>query len=425
MGATQTPHVIRCFNCNGQGHLASVCPSPRTPPARRPLIRDAPTVQRRGPPRRLPQANLLSWDAGNRSDPLEATSPGGATASVARLTASLEDSQRQLRNSQARVEALLRRNDELAHVSLDRTPSSPRRAFAGSLPDVAEAGSRVATLVTEGSVIAGDNVMVAPAVTKAGSPPSSSHFRVHTQLSDSLRVTDTLHTSVLHDRNSSPRANNDDQTAAPPRTVPSREGQRPSLDERPGTLAPRQPPAPSDPAAAQPAASSAASSGTSTSHGAGITFGRSSEGIQPHPAHSPRAMTLRAELHTEPRSHEQLRNAVLRYGRVDEDRRTAEVRVCVRLTRAETGTDPVFELLANEKLFSEEELGAHSVARAILDSVYAGAPRDMRNVPPPPPSHVSVSLGPQRIRLCDDQARAVSLGEERPPVLAIQAAYGT
>ncbi|KAK5969207.1 hypothetical protein GCK32_022701 [Trichostrongylus colubriformis] len=138
-----------------------------------------------------------------------------------------------------------------------------------------------------------------------------------------------------------------------------------------------------------------------------------------------RAMTLRAELHTEPRSHEQLRNAVLRYGRVDEDRRTAEVRVCVRLTRAETGTDPVFELLANEKLFSEEELGAHSVARAILDSVYAGAPRDMRNVPPPPPSHVSVSLGPQRIRLCDDQARAVSLGEERPPVLAIQAAYGT
>ncbi|KAK5970591.1 hypothetical protein GCK32_022658 [Trichostrongylus colubriformis] len=35
---------------------------------------------------------------------------------------------------------------------------------------VAEAGSRVATIVTEGSVIAGDNIMVAPAVTKAGEP---------------------------------------------------------------------------------------------------------------------------------------------------------------------------------------------------------------------------------------------------------------
>ncbi|XGW05120.1 hypothetical protein V3C99_015918, partial [Haemonchus contortus] len=136
-------------------------------------------------------------------------------------------------------------------------------------------------------------------------------------------------------------------------------------------------------------------------------------------------MSLDAELHADPRSHPVLLAAISRFGLINTERNTAEVRICTRLTRAETGTDPVFELLASENLFPHRDTPLPSLTRTILDSLYAGRPRDMRNIRPPLPSNIVISLDSQRIQLRDDQARAVTMGMERHPVLAIQAAFGT
>uniref|UniRef100_A0A0N4VSJ4 AAA_11 domain-containing protein n=1 Tax=Haemonchus placei TaxID=6290 RepID=A0A0N4VSJ4_HAEPC len=136
-------------------------------------------------------------------------------------------------------------------------------------------------------------------------------------------------------------------------------------------------------------------------------------------------MTLEAELHADSRSHPVLLAAISKFGHINTERNTAKVRICIRLTSAETGTDPVFELLASENLFPHRDTPLSSPTRTILDSLYAGRPRDMRNIRPPPPSNISASLDSHRVQLRDDQARAVTIGESRHPLLAIQAAFGT
>ncbi|KAK6059354.1 hypothetical protein COOONC_03019 [Cooperia oncophora] len=61
--------------------------------------------------------------------------PVDPLSDVATLSASLRDSQDQLQRSQARVSALLRRNEELTQASLER-PVSPPRPTSSVLPDI-------------------------------------------------------------------------------------------------------------------------------------------------------------------------------------------------------------------------------------------------------------------------------------------------
>ncbi|KAK6052686.1 zinc knuckle [Cooperia oncophora] len=129
----------RCFNCGGVGHFASSCPSPRRSASLgfAPRARPAVPRPRAGYPPPLPQASFLSPKSAVPSRRVEANDE--AALDVTALSASLRDSQAQLAHSQARVSALLRRNEELAQSSLS-APSSPH-GFQGqhrapSLPDV-------------------------------------------------------------------------------------------------------------------------------------------------------------------------------------------------------------------------------------------------------------------------------------------------
>ncbi|KAK6050124.1 zinc knuckle [Cooperia oncophora] len=127
--------VYRCFNCDGVGHFSSVCPSPRTPSAGRSQGFSPPQPPRRVmPPHRLPGANSLTWDLSPSSEHHTMRPAAEPASTVAQLTASLKDSERQLRNSQARIQALLQRNDELAQASLEH-PFAPPRTSSSSLPD--------------------------------------------------------------------------------------------------------------------------------------------------------------------------------------------------------------------------------------------------------------------------------------------------
>uniref|UniRef100_A0A7I4YGW0 CCHC-type domain-containing protein n=1 Tax=Haemonchus contortus TaxID=6289 RepID=A0A7I4YGW0_HAECO len=130
----------RCFNCNGLGHFASVCPSPQGALSLRPPTPLTPATRRFSNSHRFPAANLLSLTsrptAPASDNYLGVTLPTEPLGKVAQLSASLEDTQRQLRNSQARIEALLRRNDELAQSSMDPTTSPQARVSGSPLPDV-------------------------------------------------------------------------------------------------------------------------------------------------------------------------------------------------------------------------------------------------------------------------------------------------
>ncbi|KAK5978665.1 hypothetical protein GCK32_018390 [Trichostrongylus colubriformis] len=133
---------------------------------------------------------------------------------------------------------------------------------------------------------------------------------------------------------------------------------------------------------------------------------------------------VRVELFVDTRTENQFRDAILYNGILLGDS-SAEVRVCVRLTRAVTGTDPVFEILASENLFSALDPNARMPANDILDQVYGGRDRPSRARSPPPPDDLAVVLRGRRLYLRPDQARAVRMGMEEYPIMAIQAAYGT
>ncbi|KAK6014237.1 hypothetical protein OSTOST_20409, partial [Ostertagia ostertagi] len=136
---------------------------------------------------------------------------------------------------------------------------------------------------------------------------------------------------------------------------------------------------------------------------------------------------LSVELHSDPRTHRSLRHAIERHGSVDITNQCAHVGVNVRLCRAVTGTDPLFEVLASENLFQNIPVRSPSVANDILNAVY-GSPRRRSMtaaVPSRPLTPVSVRLGSSTIRFRPDQAQAVQLGCENRPILAVQAAYGT
>ncbi|KAK6046028.1 hypothetical protein COOONC_16466, partial [Cooperia oncophora] len=107
---------------HGFGHFAGACPSPR----------------RQGS---LPSQPVARSPFPNRSQPAPARSYNAQAftvdplSDVATLSASLRDSQDQLQRSQARVSALLRRNEELTQASLER-PVSPPHPTSSVLPDI-------------------------------------------------------------------------------------------------------------------------------------------------------------------------------------------------------------------------------------------------------------------------------------------------
>ncbi|KAK5974038.1 hypothetical protein GCK32_002120 [Trichostrongylus colubriformis] len=120
----------------------------------------------------------------------------------------------------------------------------------------------------------------------------------------------------------------------------------------------------------------------------------------------------------------QLRNAILYNGNLVGDS-SAHVRVCVRLTCAATGTDPVFEILASKNLFSTLDPNAVMHANDILDQVHGGRSRPTRAQSSPPPDDMPVTLGGRRLQLRPDHPRAVRMGTENHAVMAIQAGYET
>ncbi|KAK5980235.1 hypothetical protein GCK32_017255 [Trichostrongylus colubriformis] len=95
---------------------------------------------------------------------------------------------------------------------------------------------------------------------------------------------------------------------------------------------------------------------------------------------------IRVELHSIPRTHDALRNTARRYGAVAEGRADFKLPICVRLARVPTGTDPVFEFLAQDDLVTSLRPAEQTLAHAILDAVYASAPR--------PPSSTQSSPAP-------------------------------
>ncbi|EPB67806.1 hypothetical protein ANCCEY_13099 [Ancylostoma ceylanicum] len=133
---------------------------------------------------------------------------------------------------------------------------------------------------------------------------------------------------------------------------------------------------------------------------------------------------LDVQLHTMISSHQSLQRAVRRHSRMDNGQRVVDM--CVKLTRAPTGTDPVYELLAGEELFAEFSATYACRGNDVLDKVYGNADRPIpqRQVPYPPLPR-SVTIGSSTFQLRADQIHALELGGEEHPVLAIQAAYGT
>ncbi|KIH56049.1 integrase core domain protein [Ancylostoma duodenale] len=133
---------------------------------------------------------------------------------------------------------------------------------------------------------------------------------------------------------------------------------------------------------------------------------------------------LDVQLQTTITCHRSIQRAVERHSRINGNRRV--VNICVKLARAPTGTDPVYELLSNEELFSELSATRSCRANDVLNTVYGNARyAPQRRQVPYPPLPRSVVLGSNTFRLRPDQVNALEMGSEDHPVLAIQAAYGT
>ncbi|WKX91082.1 hypothetical protein Q1695_009709 [Nippostrongylus brasiliensis] len=137
--------------------------------------------------------------------------------------------------------------------------------------------------------------------------------------------------------------------------------------------------------------------------------------------------TLHVTLHTTISCHEHMRNLIDRFGRLQQ--RAVRVSACVRLGRLPIGTDPLFELLAEEEVFGTLHPSRDCRANAILNRLYdhrqAGANPDVAVPAQVPPAPMSVRLDNVPIDLRADQIHAVQMGDIDTPILAIQAAFGT
>ncbi|WKY06181.1 hypothetical protein Q1695_006408 [Nippostrongylus brasiliensis] len=135
--------------------------------------------------------------------------------------------------------------------------------------------------------------------------------------------------------------------------------------------------------------------------------------------------TLSVTLHSTVSCHRAIRRLVQQHGRLQDD--AVRVSACIRLASLPAGTDPIFELLAEDEVFGtltvHRECRANEIITALYDHRYArlhDRPASRRGS-----STMTVRLNDATVELCDDQVEAVQIGEGAAPLVAIQAAYGT
>ncbi|RCN41055.1 hypothetical protein ANCCAN_13001 [Ancylostoma caninum] len=125
-------------------------------------------------------------------------------------------------------------------------------------------------------------------------------------------------------------------------------------------------------------------------------------------------------------SHGTISSCVENHGRYIEG--AAFVDVCVRLSRASSLANPVYESIARMDIY--KNLSANSTANAVVDTVYGRTPLgcdnsdDVTRFTPWTGEH-ACSISGRVVNLTHDQRDAVALGVSQLPVVAIQAAFGT
>ncbi|EYC22232.1 hypothetical protein Y032_0017g3228 [Ancylostoma ceylanicum] len=125
------PSRNNCFNCGGVGHLARQCPSPRTrtPDSGRRVSNNRVSSPFRGQLRRSVSANVVHLPPDSSHELLQARDQ------IQALSLSLQEKQAALEQSDARVNALMKRNDELASSTFGRPATSSSRV-SRNIPDV-------------------------------------------------------------------------------------------------------------------------------------------------------------------------------------------------------------------------------------------------------------------------------------------------
>ncbi|VDO80924.1 unnamed protein product [Heligmosomoides polygyrus] len=134
--------------------------------------------------------------------------------------------------------------------------------------------------------------------------------------------------------------------------------------------------------------------------------------------------TLHVELHATPLTHRALVRAIDQHGVTEGRVRTADI--CITLDRTPIGTDPVFELLAEERLFDNLSSSHACHANTVFEWMYGSTPRSRPSSTPSDESRpMSLLLDGTRIHLRNDQRHAVNMVLEPHSILVVQAAYGS
>ncbi|KAL6730193.1 hypothetical protein Aduo_001184 [Ancylostoma duodenale] len=125
------PSRNNCFNCGGVGHLARQCPSPRTrtPDQGRRIPNNRVSSPFRGQLRRSVSANIVHLAPDPSHELLQARDQ------IQALSLSLQEKQTALEQSDARVNALMKRNDELASSTFGR-PATSSSKVSHNMPNV-------------------------------------------------------------------------------------------------------------------------------------------------------------------------------------------------------------------------------------------------------------------------------------------------